>query len=81
MASKKDIRARELANAIADGYWLAKDHGRWFVGRGSGSETRVITSAGYPSKEHARDRMLELHRGTTVGAPVVYPPRPSVLKP
>jgi hypothetical protein len=61
--AKKVSRARELENAIADGYWLAKDHGRWFVGRGAGSETRVLTAIGYPSKEHARDRMLELHRG------------------
>ena len=49
--------------ALADGFWLAKDHGRWYVGRGSGTETRVLSSCGYTDKEQARLRLIDLHTG------------------
>lgn len=47
--------------ALVDGFWLAKDHGRWYVGHGSGCETRLLSSVGHTNKNEARLHLIGLH--------------------
>lgn len=47
--------------AVAAGYWVTKDHGRWHVGKGHGAAV-VILSRDHRTKAAARTAMVKAHR-------------------
>lgn len=53
MATKKNMAERVQA-AVEAGFWFAKDHGKWNVGR----DASTVLSTGHTTKAAARTAMV-----------------------
>jgi len=51
----KQLEKRNWSNAIAAGFWLVKDHGKWFIGFRDAN-----LSGGFSSKDDAKREAIRL---------------------